>query len=182
MIGTYEASLRERAVAARRRLFNPPTRKSAPLAIPPAPVVVEPVLFDAPKRKSGYGIIVEVAAKHGLVPADLTGQRRSKHITAARHEATFRIVMELDYSYPKAGRCMGGRDHTTAMNSVKAYARASEDAAVILAAHYKREADRNEQHRERCLEMLANGLQPNQVARITRITTGALQVWMGGAQ
>lgn len=178
--GPVEASLRAKAIAARQRLFSGSKVARAAVEAPPVkeyPYVPARVL----PRQTGYGIIAEVAKKYGLLPSQLTGPSRARSVTPARHEAMFRIVMELDYSYPKAGRCMGGRDHSTAINSVKAYAARTENAAEVLQAHYRREANKNDRYRTRCLEMHKDGMALNDIAKRSRISVGALSVWIDEA-
>lgn len=178
--GPEETSQRARAIDARRRLFG--GSKVTASVIPP-PVEAKATKVDIEKAAQlqmapGYAIIAAVAKKYGLAPSQLIGPSRAKNITPARHEAMFRIVTELDYSYPKAGRCMGGRDHTTAIHSVKVFAEQSENAAEVLLAHYRREANKNERYRARCIEMHRDGFSPIEIAKRVRVSVGALLVWI----
>lgn len=80
---------------------------------------------EPPKAASAAEVIRQVCNKHGVSRDALVGPLRRKEILAARHEAAFRIVLELGLSYPQAGRMLGGRDHTTILNSVRRHAASS---------------------------------------------------------
>lgn len=58
-------------------------------------------------------IVAEVAAAHGLTPADLTGRSRLGDVVLARAEAAYRIRFETDLSCRAIGELLGGRDHST---------------------------------------------------------------------
>jgi hypothetical protein len=73
------------------------------------------------RRKTGTDILREVAEKHGLEVRDLLGPWRKLEIARARHEAVYRMREETSLSFPAIGRLMGGRDHTTAINSHKKF-------------------------------------------------------------
>lgn len=66
-------------------------------------------------------IMKEVCAKHRITRAELIGRQRSAPIAAARHEAAYRMKKETILSLPQIGRRLGGRDHTTALNSIRRY-------------------------------------------------------------
>ena len=75
-------------------------------------------------RTSVADIVREVAAKHGLSVKSLLDPCRQRVYAWPRQEAMYRIFTECPHiSYPEAGRRMGGRDHTTILHGVKAYAR-----------------------------------------------------------
>ena len=74
-----------------------------------------------PKLKplSPKTIIERVAAYFDLQPADITGSKRDKEIVVPRQITMYLLKEELSMSYPKMAAAIGGRDHTTAMHSVK---------------------------------------------------------------
>jgi len=141
MIGAYEASLRERAVAVRRRLYN--GRPPVPLSLEPPPTVVSEVVPDAdeelttkehkaiirdivlvseaPGPFQWRHIVEEVIAKHGCTYAQLVGRQRSRELVAARFEAYFRLSEETTLSLPQIGRMLGGKDHTSVLHGIRKY-------------------------------------------------------------
>jgi hypothetical protein len=84
------------------------------------------------RRKSATVIMAEVARKHGIEVRDLLGPWRRKEIVWARHEAVYRMREETSLSFPGIGRAMGGRDHTTALNSYKKFSTALAKGEVSL--------------------------------------------------
>jgi len=69
-----------------------------------------------------HEILEAVALKWELTVADVLGNRRFKSIVMARQEACYEVKRELDWSFPRIGRLMGGRDHSTIIHSVWAHA------------------------------------------------------------
>jgi hypothetical protein len=61
-----------------------------------------------------------VAAEYGVSVDDLSSPARTKTIMAARHIAVYLSRVVSRKSLPEIGRRFGGRDHTTALNSVTA--------------------------------------------------------------
>jgi len=127
---SFEQSLRESYIQVRRRLYSlPPARRPVHLAkrrIEPAPddpVEVEQVTI------TSKDIIASVAKKHNVSVLSLLGRDRLRSLCAARHEVAFRLIVELGLSYPAAGRRLGGRDHTTILNSVHRYVLLNPEAA-----------------------------------------------------
>jgi len=58
--------------------------------------------------------IIEVVSKHfGIQQADLLGTRRQKELVHPRQILMYLLRHELNYSFPKIGRELGGKDHTT---------------------------------------------------------------------
>lgn len=141
MIGPYEASLRERAVAARKRLFSAP----APLQMAAPAVKVEPVaevaaepdrvttkkrnaiirdiilMSEAPGPFRWRHIVEEVIDKHGISFGQLIGRQRSRPLCAARFEAYYRLSQETTLSLPQIGRALGGKDHTSVLHGIRKY-------------------------------------------------------------
>lgn len=69
-------------------------------------------------------ILREVAAKHGLSVDVLLARCAQRAYAWPRQEAMYRVFTECPHiSYPEAGRRMGGRDHTTILEGVRAYCR-----------------------------------------------------------
>ena len=69
---------------------------------------------DRPRR-----IIAEVLLKHRAFWRDMTAARRDREAVKCRHEICYRLRNEADYSMPKIGRLLGGRDHTTVINGCR---------------------------------------------------------------
>jgi len=110
------------------------TGKPKPPVIKVEPVFVEAQPYVPPKPEPAptpepivvlitptHRILQEVAAKHGMKVSDIKGRCQKLKYTNARHEAAYRISKELKLSLPKIGRCMGFRDHTTILNSIRKY-------------------------------------------------------------
>lgn len=63
-------------------------------------------------------ITAEVAARHGLRPAELTGERRTHKLAHARHEAWAEIHATGKFSTPQIGRAFN-RDHSTVVVGIQ---------------------------------------------------------------
>jgi chromosomal replication initiation ATPase DnaA len=63
-------------------------------------------------------ILFEVSVRFGVSPSQLLSKDRHKSIARARHVAAW-LMRQTGLSFPEIGRALGGRDHTTAMNSVR---------------------------------------------------------------
>lgn len=50
---------------------------------------------------------------------DLLGKRRNKELVYPRQIAMYLIRTELQFSFPKIGKALGGKDHTTVMHGVE---------------------------------------------------------------
>ncbi|NBN62077.1 helix-turn-helix domain-containing protein [Pannonibacter tanglangensis] len=74
-----------------------------------------------PAKPKGAAIASEIAAKHRVTLADLTGPCRQRAIFRARAELAYRLRTELGWSFPRIGRLLN-RDHTTIMNQVRVHA------------------------------------------------------------
>lgn len=73
-----------------------------------------------------------VARHFGVTFAELLGRDRHSRIANARHVVAW-LLRQHGLSYPEIGRALGGRDHTTAMNSVRAIEEAVADHAGVAA-------------------------------------------------
>lgn len=67
---------------------------------------------------SGKDIVRLVAKTFGTPVDEIIGPQRSQHITQARFAAALLMWEELKYSYPRMGRMLGNRDHTTMINAI----------------------------------------------------------------
>lgn len=68
-------------------------------------------------------LLAEIAHKHGLTVAHITGKSRKAAICHARHEWFFRARQELEMSLPNIGRRTGFRDHSTVIHGIHQHAR-----------------------------------------------------------
>jgi len=72
----------------------------------------------------GLAIVADVARQHDLAPywllvPDGKGGARRKPVAVARFHAMAELRTRLNWSYPRIGRLLGGRDHTAVMHGVK---------------------------------------------------------------
>jgi hypothetical protein len=70
-------------------------------------------------KYAGHEILHIVSAVTQIAQRDLKGQSRTKDIIKARHIACWLLVRLAGKSSPLAGQILGGRDHTTALNSCR---------------------------------------------------------------
>lgn len=73
-----------------------------------------------PKLKplSAKLVIERTALYYDLAPDDIIGPKRDKEIVLPRQVAMYLMRHEMNLSFPKIAKAVGGRDHTTAMHSV----------------------------------------------------------------
>ncbi|MDB5531545.1 MAG: hypothetical protein JWR51_4648 [Devosia sp.] len=128
--GPVEASMRAKAVDARRRLYRgnlPPPKQIIHLAPPLSPFDPRRIAEEIARAIESHppapipawkSILVQTSNKYGLPIAVLVGVGRSKKLVAARNEAAYRMVMELGMSYPATGRRIN-RDHSTTIYAVR---------------------------------------------------------------
>ena len=64
-------------------------------------------------------IISEVAQAHDLLPSDLTGHRRLRHLIEPRHEAMWTVRQITGMSLSQIGQHFGGRDHTAVLHGIR---------------------------------------------------------------
>lgn len=67
-------------------------------------------------RNRGTVILREVAEKHKVSVEDLISERRHQYLVRPRQEVMYRLCTETDWSLPRIGRLLGGRDHTTVLH------------------------------------------------------------------
>jgi hypothetical protein len=121
----------------------------------------------------------QVANKHGVKRAEIFGPSRAKVICQARHEAAYRIVVELGMSLPMAGRFLGGRDHTTILNSVRRYVKAHPEAAPAMNAINGYYAVVRNRKRAEAIDLYFNhGRSPDAISRSVRGSQLAVAKWI----
>lgn len=79
------------------------------------------IRLESPAEKR-QRVLREVCEAHGVRFVDLTGPSRVKHLTAARHEACYRLRDEVGLSWPRIGTILGGRDHSTIIYGARKHA------------------------------------------------------------
>lgn len=135
-MGPIEASMRERAIEARRRLAgHVPVQIIERLALMAAtpPTKAERVIYEPaqnptpseniPDPMRWKAIIDEVCTKHRVAKEAVFGQQRSRELVSARFEAYYRLSTETRLSLPQIGDRMGGKDHTSVIHGIRAYRR-----------------------------------------------------------
>lgn len=82
------------------------------------PTVV-PVQLTIPEGLPAWRrIILEVAIKHNVMPAEMLSAQRAYNLVAARHEVMYRLKTETTMSLPAIGKKLG-KDHTTVLHGVR---------------------------------------------------------------
>lgn len=115
-----------RVVDVSARCFDPNVSVSVPALPPrPAPIIRDYLWLGIPDRIPGAvrrarEIIAEVAGRHGVTAAEITGRHRSAPIVTARHEAIAIVYVECpSLSFPQIGRIFGKRDHSTIIHACR---------------------------------------------------------------
>jgi chromosomal replication initiator protein len=73
-----------------------------------------PGVFDPPVPTVTVAAIIEAVAKfHNLRSADITGTKKTRTLSRARHIAMYLARVHTNLSFPELGREFGGRDHST---------------------------------------------------------------------
>jgi hypothetical protein len=107
--------------------YPDPLDSPAPVAVAiEAPAKAPEAPAETPARK----ILMEVAEKHNMPVTAFRSKSRTMPFINLRHEACYRLSMELKFSLKQIGRLMGNRDHTTVMNAIRRHKK-------ILAEGYK---------------------------------------------
>src|SRR5207248_761904 len=78
------------------------------------------------RQVSTIQIIEAVSRFYDVSLDDMRGPKRQKEIVKPRQLAMFLLREEASLSYPKIGRELGGRDHTTVIHAVEKIANQSE--------------------------------------------------------
>lgn len=81
-------------------------------------------------RRTVKQIILEVSALTGFSYIDIISQRRTAPLALARQFAVWRAKRETPNSYPEIARRFGGRDHSTAIASVRKIDRLVAEGAI----------------------------------------------------
>lgn len=121
---------------------------------------------ESPKASTAAEVMRQVCSKHRISKDALVGPLRRKNILAARHEAAFRMIVEVGMSYPQAGRLLGGRDHTTILNSVRRHASSSPQAMIAYQAfHTSSECNSQSLTQTINFEHFEDGVSVNQICK-----------------
>jgi chromosomal replication initiator protein len=84
--------------------------------------IAETVLADMmpPKAQVEPAVVLALVAKtFGVGVADLTGNSRKKDTVQARQVAMYLLRVAMDMSFARVGELLGGKDHATAIYSVR---------------------------------------------------------------
>lgn len=84
--------------------------------------IAETVLADMmpPKAQVEPAVVLALVAKaFGVSVADLTGSSRKKDTVQARQVAMYLLRVAMDMSFARVGELLGGKDHATAIYSVR---------------------------------------------------------------
>lgn len=110
------------------RSLIPRKEAKAKLVIEPKPMLVRkdhsstlwPKWYSPPAARyfSHRALIASVARDFDMNPDDLTGKRKGSPYVHAR-SVVARILKERGWSAPEIGRKIGGRDHSSVLNSIK---------------------------------------------------------------
>ena len=74
--------------------------------------------FDKRERNvSAKELLKKVADFYDISVEDLMGPRRNKELVNPRQIAAYLLREELNLSFPKIGKELGGKDHTTIMHA-----------------------------------------------------------------
>lgn len=179
---SYRPKPRHRAKPEARAL-PPPMRVASPSTVAPWPRQAPSVCYDdcvqTVRPKTGGDIIRAVCLKHGISSDALVGRHRKAEICAARHEAAFRMIVELGYSYPRAGRVLGGRDHTTILNSVKRHAASSPEAMAAYRAFCRVMAESDEVMRAKAIQFhFDDAASVNDIMRRLPVSRNRVMAWL----
>lgn len=115
-----ETTFKTNGQAARSRLMGVPD-----VIVKAAPVkaeirdVLNTATFPTKFMSPADWIILQVSAKHDVTEIDMKSKRRDRPAVRARQEAMYRMRYETTMSFPAIGKKFGGRDHTTALHSVR---------------------------------------------------------------
>lgn len=134
VVGPYEQSLRDRAIAARRNLVGKvsvdvieriaiiaatPAKKRAPPELVTEPAYLpEEAPVPTQKQLGSAQIIKQVSLKHRVTVAEMLSDMRSEWIVKARFEAIYRIREERHLSWAQIGRQFN-RDHTSILHGYR---------------------------------------------------------------
>lgn len=102
-----------------KRMKREPVQETPPGAeivqLPVAPTI-ESVFDKSPPIKM---IVMETAKFYGLSMNEIASDRRHMNIVNPRHVATWLCKELTTASFPKIGKYLGGRDHTTCIHAIR---------------------------------------------------------------
>lgn len=74
--------------------------------------------MNAPEPEITVKLVTEVVSDYfGLTPREIVSFRRGQEVTWPRHVTVGLLARLTSYSMPRIARALGGRDHTTILNS-----------------------------------------------------------------
>ena len=68
-------------------------------------------------------ILKDVSVRHKIPIREIMGNRRHRATVLARQEVMYLAKRDTNHSLPVIGRHLGGRDHTTVLHGIRAYAK-----------------------------------------------------------
>lgn len=139
----------------------------------------EPITVSDPPVTTGAAIISDVCAKYRLTRAQLTDGSRVAHHVAARQEAAFRMVVRARYTYAKAARLLGYRDHTTAYYAVDRVAATSAELTAELEAYRISKLDEIERRRVEGIRLhFEEGHSAKYISKVLAVSYAKLVRWL----
>jgi hypothetical protein len=102
--------------------FAPPAPEPEPEPPPPPPPPPPDPTLGLVCGPDTRRLIRDVLAPHGLTWADVAGRNAKARYVRARTDI-YVALRERGWSYPKIGALVGGRDHTSVINSVQRHYR-----------------------------------------------------------
>lgn len=101
-----------------RRLAADALRRAVEQAIAtPEAIENKAAAFTAPRAPAFERVIHLAAHLFNITPEDITGKGRMQHLAHARHAIVHVLHTKQHWSFPRIGKLLGGRDHSTAINS-----------------------------------------------------------------
>lgn len=80
-------------------------------------VLGEPSPLDRQKNITTKEILKKIADFYDITVEQILGQKRNKELVYPRQICAYILREELSYSFPKIGKELGGKDHTTIMHA-----------------------------------------------------------------
>lgn len=97
----------------------------------PDPETLEKLTLSQNSAPGWQRILMRVAERLEIKPADIIGASRRQEFVIARQAAMFLCRLKLGLSYPELGRIFGGRDHSTVMHGIKKIQRLRQTDRVL---------------------------------------------------
>ncbi|MFA7308977.1 MAG: chromosomal replication initiator protein DnaA [Patescibacteria group bacterium] len=91
----------------------------------------ESMMTGRQKIASPADVLKKVAAFYEITLEQLTGPKRTKELVTPRQIAAYIMREELNLSFPKIGKELGGKDHTTIMHACDKMAHLSQKDSII---------------------------------------------------